>query len=486
MKNTMYSLMALIIVSLFWGAAVPLSCIGPYSLRGLPLVVEYTVTPDIDCYEKGQLVTLEYTITLDKTSADYVPGVEYLPFTKDYTVGYKYYGLIVRNDMDNNTVISDNNPIHNNVLAFKLTEDTARFFCMLRIYRLCEPSKLPVDSFYDKIYRNRDDSPYYNYSTEFYFESISWKAKTEQQKKSPTENYPVITPQLQLNRNNRTPSGDVYGVLLNTTIRFDYSDGLVSEPYIDQPYDGYIGVISNYQNNYIELTVTNNASHEGNSAEIFINSTDHFTAEVVLNYPLVGKITFEEHSPFQQDGLAFFREPGYVGGTSGYLSPGIGTALLIDADTGLEISEVQIGPDGVFDFGEVSVGRPCIMICIRDDNVELFTGDVATHNYYSVNQGIILYHPERFFFVWNSYPDNLINITVQINPIDESDSPYSLIDDDPHEPLHMIIKDHNFCAASHVYKEYYRAREALQTLNPSDLHPKYWTEINESHPVWVN
>ena len=192
---------------------------------------------------------------------------------------------------------------------------------------------------------------------------------------------------------------------------------------------------------------------------------ENILVEIVESYPLRGQFRFEEHSPFEHDLLPFFRNPGFVGDES--VKSCIGVAKLIDCyNPAYPVASRILDENGYFDFGSVDLKKPAIRVEVyQQDDIMMINGGSNGREACCINEGVIIEHPERFPFIWDM-SDNTFKVTIQLNPLQENDPNAYPHQENPNYPFHLLIKNHNFCAASHILKEYHRARDGFEILNP--------------------
>ncbi len=471
-------LLSLIIAKKLWSE--PTGC---DTLQYSPLVVEYTVSPDIRNYQTGDIVTVNYSITIDKQNEKYIPGKEYLIKLEDYLLGKEMYGNIVRNDVNKNDIISDRKSIHTNTIEFRLLEANDRFMFMLTIYRLSEASD-PLASELTLL----DGSSYYvddQYTS--ILESKTWIGHRAWNDKAGLGEFQEVNLEVPTMKLRNRPGGLVMGVLAGNTIYLTPSEGVeIDHPHIDGINGVHIGEVTQVGNS-IKLIVNGAIGNEG---YVYFNDEDFYHVEIINHYPLCGYIEVEEHSPFAQggDGAFFLSEPGYVGNSKTVPAVGIVKLYNFDVDgNGLDdanfdqyqhIADTNLYNNGFFSFGNVSVG--CALVTVElfnEDDILLF--NCQDRCYSTIKQGIKLYHPEVFPQTWNEA--YTIKLTIQINPL-SWDDPHAIIEEEC--PLHVLIKDHNFCAANHVYHEFYRAKHVfnmMNTLNP--LRDKLAIYVDQGWPI---
>ena len=210
-------------------------------IANMPLILEYKVTPDVDSYIQGQIVTVEYCISINTSSLIYEPGDEYLISLREYLIGTDKYNLVVRNDINQDDIISDSKQIHHNILEFQIKEDTARVLFMLAVFDLH-----PGDPNDNKVYPYDESSKlYFDHFESVLIDNKAWRKTFHFEENPPVDKYHEVSPKINMNDSQGRILGE-YGALINTTVRYEFLPGTyVNNPFIN-PWGQNIGQITNW------------------------------------------------------------------------------------------------------------------------------------------------------------------------------------------------------------------------------------------------
>ncbi len=151
MKNTTFTMLrlSLLVISLSCGYTLLYAGFegGPY-VEGMPLLVEYTISPDIIPYEVGQEVTVNYTITFDVVNCPSEVSKQFLVWEHNYQPNMqRNKAVILRNSATNDIIIDMNNPSYTNTLIYRITERTNSFVDGLTICRLADSTSTKTFNF---------------------------------------------------------------------------------------------------------------------------------------------------------------------------------------------------------------------------------------------------------------------------------------------------------------------------------------------------